>query len=184
MKKCSKCGVEKEPAEFYIDRCKRDGISCACRDCENRRTAAFRRANPKKILARNAKWQKENPELFRAQKARWRANNKAHLAAYNAAWVISNRAKHNAKSSRRRAAELQATPAWANKNYIEDCYAQAAIRTKRDGVPWHVDHIVPLKSPLVCGLHWEENLQVIPGRVNQQKHNRVWPDMPAQGVRP
>jgi 5-methylcytosine-specific restriction endonuclease McrA len=46
-------------------------------------------------------------------------------------------------------------------------------------VKHEVDHIVPLKSPLVCGLHVEHNLQVIPATQNRRKHNRVWPDMPA-----
>jgi hypothetical protein len=42
----------------------------------------------------------------------------------------------------------------------------------------HVDHIVPLVSKFVCGLHCEANLQLLPGPENQRKGNRVWPDMP------
>jgi hypothetical protein len=41
-----------------------------------------------------------------------------------------------------------------------------------------VDHVVPLKSPLVCGLHCEANLELIPANDNFRKGNRHWPDMP------
>ena len=62
---------------------------------------------------------------------------------------------------------------------IEEFYHLAQLRTKATGIVWHVDHIVPLQSPIVCGLHAETNLQVIPGVMNVGKGNRFWPDMPA-----
>lgn len=46
------------------------------------------------------------------------------------------------------------------------------------GELWVVDHIVPIKSQIVCGLHNEFNLQVIPSRDNRAKSNRYWPHMP------
>ena len=46
------------------------------------------------------------------------------------------------------------------------------------GFKWEVDHIVPLQSKLVCGLHVHNNLQVITALENIKKHNKVWPDMP------
>jgi hypothetical protein len=72
---------------------------------------------------------------------------------------------------------LRATPAWANHFFIEEAYDLAQRRTKSTGIKWHVDHIVPLRSKRVCGLHVENNLQVIPARTNLEKGNRVWPSM-------
>jgi hypothetical protein len=50
-------------------------------------------------------------------------------------------------------------------------YADAAGR----GVD--VDHLVPLRSPVVCGLHCEANLQLLSSVENIRKGNRYWPDM-------
>lgn len=79
----------------------------------------------------------------------------------------------------RRHGKAHATPAWANKPEIERIYADARQREAESGTAWHVDHIVPLKSPLVCGLHCEANLAVIPASENCSKRNRYWPDMPS-----
>ena len=73
----------------------------------------------------------------------------------------------------KRARRLRATPRWMNEEAVRRIY--------RECPPGHdVDHIVPLTSPKVCGLHWEGNLQYLPSKVNQSKKNRYWPDMPEQ----
>jgi len=83
------------------------------------------------------------------------------------------------KNRRRYATKLNATPSWANPVYMKDMYTIAKIVSEATGIKHHVDHIVPLKSRSVCGLHVEHNLQVIPASQNCRKQNSNWPDMAA-----
>jgi hypothetical protein len=93
-------------------------------------------------------------------------------------WADRNREKVNAEAARYKADKLQATPAWADRNAITAVYAEADKLTRETGIPHQVDHLVPLRSKLVCGLHVPANLRAIPGAENSSKNNRYWPDMP------
>jgi len=99
------------------------------------------------------------------------------VSATGKVYTRQSRAKENAKDAKRRAAKLQATVAWANQDKIAAIYAEAQRISELTGMAYHVDHMVPLISKKVCGLHNEFNLQLLPGVENLQKHNRHWPDM-------
>jgi hypothetical protein len=204
MKTCSKCRAEKPETEFYPRSAPQNGLRADCKACVRKETKVWRVANPEKAKASIRAWAKANPERRRELARIWyRAHteikraygqknaarikiktqrwNKAHpdrKAVHTAKWARNNPEKRAATLAARNARKLQATPGWANQGYIEDVYRKAAIFTTRDGTPWHVDHIVPLKSKLVCGLHCEDNLQAILGVENITKGNRSWPDMP------
>jgi hypothetical protein len=62
-------------------------------------------------------------------------------------------------------------PLWANKDIIVDIYAEAKHLTKTTNIKHEVDHIIPLRHPLVCGLHVEYNLRIITQEQNKQKDN-------------
>lgn len=120
--------------------------------------------------------------MRRKYNATFYRNNAASLASFyrdcSARWLQKNPDKAAMKKADRRSKKLQATPAWANRFFMSEAYHLAQLRTKATGIAWAVDHIVPLNSRYVCGLHVEHNLAVIPARANSSKGNRYWPDMP------
>lgn len=165
----------------------------ANREREKLRAKAWRDANPDKVSDAKKEWRARNPgraeQLFKAYrernleelKAKRRANywaNRERDLACAREWKARNRDAAAALVAKRGATKKRATPSWANEFFIREAYHLARVRSRVCGGKWHVDHIVPLQSKFVCGLHCEANLQVIPARFNQSKSNRTWPDMP------
>ncbi len=66
----------------------------------------------------------------------------------------------------RNAAHRNGRVAWRNQAIIDRIYAVAADNGHT------VDHIVPLRSPIVCGLHVENNLRIVTAKENSRKNNR------------
>lgn len=129
--------------------------------------------DPEKGRSISSKWRKQNPDKVNAQqRAAYERNPDKfrELARKNQKKYIG---KYNANSARRHARKLNATPSWANKSLIDAAYEMAARKTQETGMKWHVDHIIPLQSKIVCGLHVESNLQVIPAKENLKKSNKL-----------
>lgn len=109
----------------------------------------------------------------------WKGGISRHVVSSNGV-EYTRRPAHieNEKCARRKSNKLIATPAWANVSKILAIYEIAQEITKLTKVKHHVDHVVPLKSLLVCGLHCEDNLQILSEVDNLKKQNRHWPNMP------
>jgi hypothetical protein len=67
----------------------------------------------------------------------------------------------------------QASPAWRDRKAIATVYAEKDLMTWATGVEHHVDHMHPINHEFVCGLHVHQNLQVLVGRDNIQKSNKM-----------
>lgn len=78
----------------------------------------------------------------------------------------------NVYSTEKQSRTKIATPIWANKDKIKDIYKAARKLTESTGIPHEVDHIIPLSNKLVCGLHVENNLQILPKDENRKKYNK------------
>jgi hypothetical protein len=121
---------------------------------------------------------------------RWWSENEANIAKWQHEYSLEFTLEKLREIGRQRqAAQLRATPPWADPRAIAKFYEEADRLTRETGIPHHVDHIVPLQGPvaaygpfrglrLVFGFHCEANLRVIEGSENMSKGNRYWPDMP------
>lgn len=124
---------------------------------------------------RNRRWRNKNIEHVRRKAKEWRQKNCELRKKLNQKWCKTNQASIRARNAVRRATKKQATPSWANHTAINAIYAEAVRLEKETGIRYHVDHIYPLQSDYMCGLHVAENLQVLPGAENIKKGNRTWP---------
>jgi hypothetical protein len=115
----------------------------------------------------------ETPEEKLAKSRERRLKKGDKIRAYRRADYRRNKAKYVAAARSREKRIKIATPPWADLKAIEQFYIRAAEVTKLTGIKHHVDHIYPLKSPIMCGLHVEANLQIIPAAVNLRKSNRI-----------
>jgi len=193
-KTCTKCGEVAALAEFALQRKGGSRRRLVCKPCNNetrrtqytgavkersdKRSKAWHLANPSKRREHRDAWSLLHPVEAAASRKRSRQKNKGYFLRWDRAWRLANPGKAAAKTSAYLARKLQATVSWGNEFFIEEAYRLAALRTAATGFKWHVDHRVPLRSKLVCGLHNEFNLRVIPAKENQAKGNRTWENMP------
>lgn len=177
MKTCSACGREKALALFYSDSNPRNktGRQSRCVECCKAQARAQYHADPARFKAMRKAWGKKNPNRERSYTKGKREKRLEHYKAMDAAKVRRFRARHpgvGLKDKAERRAVMQRAPIWADKPAISVVYRKA----RELGMA--VDHIVPLKHPLVCGLHVWANLQLLDRTLNSSKGNRHWPDMP------
>lgn len=175
MPKCSMCRLEKpDSAEFWPQvNGKKSGSRC--KKCHSITSGISRRKNRAVTNAGNAAWKLRNKEKNAAINKAWSDANREKVRAAGLAWAKDNPDRHNAKYARRRSAKLKRTPTWlTNEDHslIEAKYAMAKWLGEVVGIPYHVDHIVPLQGKLVSGLHTPDNLAVVRATDNLRKHNK------------
>lgn len=187
-KVCRDCGEDLPITEFCKNKPAKDGLNCYCRKCSKLRYAAHYKKNADAMCARSAEYRKKNPDVVKKKLKEWQERNATHTAEYrkkNKDKMYLNGKRYrerNVDKVRAGYAERRAsfrTPSWANKEAIQQLYAEAAMLSKERKIPYEVDHIVPLRSPIVCGLHCEFNLRVVTMEENRKKSNLFWPDMPS-----
>lgn len=190
MKPCKCCGFVKPLTDFYANKLMKDGRLNVCIPCDLSRKKkahsakrderlatmkAYREANKEKVAAIKKEWADrvgygKTPKRLEYAKE-WRKRNSEHVRERERKRYASDpyyKALNAEKASRRRAC----IPFWADKDKIRGIYMDARKMTKETGVVHHVDHVIPIKHRLVCGLHVPENLSVITAVDNLQKKNK------------
>lgn len=192
-KRCACCGEEKPVGSFHKNKTSKDGLFSYCKVCTNKRNSQWKKNNPSKVSLSNKDWRAKNPEKSKAIRKAWRDKNISYVLAHAAdyreqnkekltegqkAYYLSNKDKYYERAAKRRLEVRQATPSWADVSDMR-CFYEAAFAFKLlTGQQYEVDHIVPISSKKVCGLHVSSNLRVVAEKENRKKGNRYWPDMP------
>lgn len=191
MKTCTKCHQEKQLIEFHKNSSRSDGYSERCKACEKERKAKSYLENRENILAKQTTYNQnnksakslydkeyrlQNTEKLKVKNKKSYEDNKQQVLERSKIWKKNNPAKVILKNARKRASKLKAMPSWLTKDhktFIEIQYQMASLLTERFGIEFHVDHIDPLKSKYLSGLHVPWNLQVIPAADNIRKSNKI-----------
>jgi len=137
--------------------------------------AKYYEQNKERILKINEQWRKNNTKRMAELRKNRYEKNKEQQAIQSKSWYKNNPGIVRAKQAKRRAVKKTAVPCWADKKQIKKIYKQACELTKLTKIQYHVDHIFPLKSDYMCGLHVETNLQIITAKENILKSNQKWP---------
>lgn len=195
MKTCRLCLETKDDTLFSYNR-------LLCKECrkkqrierEKQNFLLYKEKRQKKwishkdqIVARNAKSYARNKDKELARKQLYYQNNKEKIKQYqllnkeSLSQKQKKFAKENAdlmafRSAKRRAAKRLATPKWLSKKDIRRMlafYRLAKYLTKKTGIRYEVDHIIPLRNKFVQGLNVPWNLQILTKSLNCSKGNRL-----------
>jgi hypothetical protein len=106
---------------------------------------------------------------------------------YQTAWKERNLVWVRADTKARRRKHREATPPWLSRRHkaqTRELYKVAITMSKTTGEQYVVDHIYPLRSDVVCGLHVPWNLRVITQAENLEKSNMLPDDSMALAFPP
>lgn len=128
------------------------------------------------LLTAQAKHRNENKEAWSAKNYRWRNENRDRIKEKDAEYRETHREERKVYRLSRKVRVRQASKTQLNELdmlVVKECQDLAKIRSEETGIPWHVDHMLPLNGVKVSGLHCAHNLQVIPASLNLYKNNKM-----------
>jgi hypothetical protein len=194
FKTCTTCKIPKVIGEYYPALLGRYSVESICKLCSADYAKVYAANNKHELISKRLR-DKDKRSVY---KAKYYAKNRDMLIEKSRGVYasLSKEDKHNrrARCSKGMPSKVKATKrkykikrknsmskafvSWADDFILAEIDDLCTLRTISTGFSWHVDHIVPLISNYVSGLHWEGNLSVIPASVNISKGNHHWPDMP------
>ena len=190
---CLQCGVEKTPENTNKNKNRPDGRNAYCKACMKVKQAAtyikhresYREkgksdyaAKKDEYKTRAKAWSTANPEKRKEVARKYDKANPEKRAALGLKHRTENPGYYRAHFKMRQSRKRQALSSWANLEAIEALYVECSRISKETGIKHHVDHYFPLKSDVVCGLHNEFNLRIIPAVENLSKGNSFPEDHP------
>lgn len=176
---CSHCKrhLPKSAEFFYKKELADNCFRGSCISCRSENASILLAESPMKrdeARGRISRWISKNKERKNSASRAWKNKNKQKVKDSARSYSKNNRWALLEKDARRRFAKKNAKPSW----YECEIESIRNVYKKARELGFHVDHIVPLQSDIVCGLHCLANLQIMEPSKNQSKGNYWWPDMP------
>lgn len=191
MKNCTKCKKNKEKDQFNKKSRSKDGLRSSCRQCDLEYVAKNKikkinydrnryKIKKEEIKKAQIEYYNKNKEKAKEKNNRWKSNNKERFDEYQKTYSEQHKEKiklkckkhyknnkylYTARSARRRALKKYA----ALKEFDQEI--KEIYKNCPEG--HHVDHIMPLNHPNLCGLHVPWNLQYLTAEENLKKSNKV-----------
>jgi hypothetical protein len=163
----------------------------ALRERNVRSAKEWREKNPERAKQGCKEWHAKNAEYIREWNRRYAKDNAGVIAArrrtyyearrveiqqYHKDYRERNAGRCAALSVARKRRTRAATPPWITPEDLAPFYDAARKAGDITGEPHQVDHIIPIRHPLVCGLNVPWNLRVIDAAWNNEKRNKFYPE--------
>lgn len=170
-KLCTKCKVEKDSAEFSVDKTKIDGLYSQCKKCKGEINSRWHFKNQKKIkeskkaryclhkveiLNKTRQRRLENPQLFSARSKQYYYKNHERNLIANRIKCSNRRTKLHGNLSKDLITKL-----------FQLQRGKCACCSEPLGIDYHLDHIMPLA---LGGENEDCNMQLLKSTCNHQKH--------------
>ena len=169
--KCNTCKVEKEIEYFYL-RANGKRANSNCKECLKTIRSKEYEENRPHIRAINNKASARFRKTEKYKEGKNKLISSGSKKASDSKYYNKNKLTILAREKEYNRLKVAGTPSWntALDNFIiEEMYDLARHRTKVMSMSWCVDHIFPVISSTVCGLHTPSNLQVITTKANIAK---------------
>ena len=146
--------------------------SGVCTTCLRESVDRYRVANQETVNARVRSWRTKNPTYYAAHYA----INGERSRELTKRWKYQHPDRVALMVDRRGDKLRRATPGWVENDLIRLVYMKRDTLSIQWGVDLTVDHIIPIQSTTVCGLHCWANLQLITREDNGRKHAKYQQD--------
>jgi hypothetical protein len=164
---CTRCLITLGKEDFQKAPSCLSGIRSYCKDCQSLKKKEWYHKNKEHVLQKTKQWAKDNPDTVKEKQRKWACQdkNKEIMAAYKKEYSLQNKDKINAYTAARRKRVQKQTPPWETIQVLQEVYLNCPLGMQ-------VDHIIPLRGKLVCGLHTVSNLQYLTPTENYRKGNK------------